>query len=488
MYKIEALNALGLDELKEIAKKLNTPTDDNLDKQAIVYKILDAQALMDDATTKGEGAAPVATTRPNERREGHHKKHNGFSNKKNTYQRKNASTPDAKAKNHHPEDGRQKNKGMTLQRVVGVIEGEGILELMPEGYGFLRSSDYNYLSSPDDVHISHGFVKQWGLRKGDHVCGKLRPPKEKEKYFSMVEITQVNGCTLEALRKRKRFQNLVPLFPEKKFQLSYKHNQYASRIIDLFAPIGFGQRAMIVAPPKAGKTKLLKELASGISKNHPDVYLMVLMIGERPEEAMDMRRSVDAEVVASTFDQPHDNHVKVATITIERAKRMVECGYDVVIILDSLTRLARAFNTATPSSGKILSGGVDAHALHIPKRIFGAARNIENGGSLTIIASALIDTGSRMDEVILEEFTGTGNMELKLHRNLANKGMYPAIDILASSTRRCEDMQNPEQFKLVTMLRRIMGDMKSPEEALSFLLDNMKGTPNNEAFLASVHR
>ena len=370
----------------------------------------------------------------------------------------------------------------------GLIVNEGVLEIMSEGgYGFLRSADYNYLASPDDIYVSASQIKLFGLKTGDTVRGSIRPPKEGEKYFALLRVETVNGKTTEEIRDRIPFEYLTPLFPEEQLKLSGKGDQYSTRLLDLFAPIGKGQRGMIVAQPKTGKTVLLKEIANAITRNHPEVYLIVLLIDERPEEVTDMQRSVRAEVISSTFDEQADRHVKVATIVLEKAKRMVECGHDVVILLDSLTRLARAHNTVTPASGKILSGGVDANALHKPKRFFGAARNIENGGSLTIVATALIDTGSKMDEVIFEEFKGTGNMELQLDRRLSNKRIYPSIDILSSGTRREDLLMDKETLQRVWILRKHMADM-NPMESMDFVLDRMRGTRTNEEFLVSMNR
>jgi transcription termination factor Rho len=368
----------------------------------------------------------------------------------------------------------------------GVIASEGVLEIMQDGYGFLRSSDYNYLASPDDIYVSPSQIKLFGLKTGDTVKGQIRPPKDGEKYFALLRVESVNGKTTEEIRDRVAFEYLTPLFPDQKLNLSTKSDNYSTRILDLFAPIGKGQRGMIVAQPKTGKTVLLKNVANAIAENHPECYLIILLIDERPEEVTDMARSVKAEVIASTFDEQADKHVKVASIVLEKAKRMVECGHDVVILLDSITRLARAYNTVVPSSGKILSGGVDANALHKPKRFFGAARNVENGGSLTIIATALIDTGSKMDEVIFEEFKGTGNMELQLDRKLANKRVYPAIDVPASGTRREDLLMDAEELKRVWILRKFMSDMNS-NESMDFLLSKMKGTRNNDEFLVSMN-
>lgn len=368
----------------------------------------------------------------------------------------------------------------------GVIDGEGVLEIIPEGYGFLRSSDYNYLTSPDDVYVSPSQIKLFGLKTGDTVKGTIRPPKEGEKYFALLKLETINGKTPQELRDRIPFDYLTPLFPEEKLNLFENSTNYSTRIIDLFTPIGKGQRGMIVAQPKTGKTMLLKNIANAIAKNHPEVYLIVLLIDERPEEVTDMSRSVNAEVVASTFDEPADRHVKVAGIVLQKAKRLVECGHDVVILLDSITRLARAYNTCAPSSGKVLSGGVEANALHKPKQFFGAARNIENGGSLTIIATALTDTGSKMDEVIFEEFKGTGNMELQLDRKLSNRRIFPAIDVVASSTRRDDLLHDKDTLAKMYIMRNHLADMNA-EESMKMLLQRMKGTKNNEEFLISMN-
>jgi len=380
------------------------------------------------------------------------------------------------------------NYNQIIKELDGLIDNEGVLEIMQEGgYGFMRSSDYNYLASPDDIYVSPSQIKMFGLKTGDTILGKIRPPKEGEKYFALLKVESVNGKTTDEIRDRINFEYLTPLFPEEKLNLSTSADNYSTRILDLFAPIGKGQRGMIVAQPKTGKTVLLKDIANAISRNHPEVYLIILLIDERPEEVTDMQRSVRAEVISSTFDEQAERHVKVASIVLEKAKRMVECGHDVVILLDSITRLARAYNTVVPSSGKILSGGVDANALHKPKRFFGAARNVENGGSLTIIATALTETGSKMDEVIFEEFKGTGNMELQLDRKLSNRRVYPAIDITASGTRREDLLMDPAVLQRVWILRKHMSDMNSVE-AMEFLQQQMKGTRTNEEFLVSMNR
>lgn len=367
------------------------------------------------------------------------------------------------------------------------IEAEGVLEIISDGYGFLRSSDYNYLSSPDDVYVSNSQIKSLGLKTGDTITGTIRPPKDGEKYFALQKVERINGQHPNDIRDRIPFDYLTPLFPEEKLNLFLDPNDYSTRIVDLFAPIGKGQRGMIVAQPKVGKTMLLKSIANAIAKNHPEVYLIVLLIDERPEEVTDMQRSVKAEVVASTFDEPADRHVKVSNIVLQKAKRLVECGHDVVILLDSITRLARAHNTTAPSSGKVLSGGVEANALHKPKQFFGAARNIEDGGSLTIVATALIDTGSKMDEVIFEEFKGTGNMELSLDRKIANRRIFPAVDVVASSTRRDDLLLDKDMQQKIWILRNHLSDM-TPDEAIQFILRQMRGTRSNEEFLITMNR
>ncbi len=377
-------------------------------------------------------------------------------------------------------------KEVAFTEFEGAILSEGVLEMMPDGYGFLRSSDYNYLSSPDDVYVSPSQIKLFGLKTGDTVYGSVRPPKDGEKYFALLKVEQINGKKPEEVRDRVPFDYLTPLFPYEKLNLTTSPSLYSTRIMDLFTPIGKGQRGLIVAQPKVGKTVLLKEVANAIATNHPECYLMVVLIDERPEEVTDMERSVKAEVIASTFDEPADKHVKVSTIALQKAKRLVECGHDVVILLDSITRLARAHNTVAPASGKVLSGGVEANAMQKPKQFFGAARKIENGGSLTILATALIDTGSKMDEVIFEEFKGTGNMELALDRRLANKRIFPSIDLVASSTRRDDLLLDRETLSRMNILRVYLGDMKT-EEGMNDLLKRMRGTKSNEEFLASMN-
>ncbi|MDB5121699.1 MAG: hypothetical protein JWN56_2917 [Sphingobacteriales bacterium] len=401
----------------------------------------------------------------------------------------NAQTPEARKFDRRPHNQNQQNRNQEAPINMdfdNVIVNEGILEIMPDGYGFLRSSDYNYLSSPDDIYVSQSQIKLFGLKTGDTVRGSIRPPKEGEKYFPLVRVEAINGRIPADVRDRVPFDYLTPLFPTEKLNLFADGGNYSTRIMDLFTPIGKGQRGLIVAQPKTGKTMLLKDVANAIAKNHPEVYLIILLIDERPEEVTDMARSVRAEVVSSTFDEPAERHVKIANIVLEKAKRMVECGHDVVILLDSITRLARAYNTVAPASGKILSGGVDANALHKPKRFFGAARNIEDGGSLTILATALTETGSKMDEVIFEEFKGTGNMELQLDRKLSNKRMFPAIDLTASSTRRDDLLLDRETLQRIWILRNHLADMNS-QESMEFLLAQMRGTKSNEEFLISMN-
>jgi len=381
----------------------------------------------------------------------------------------------------------QKREPIFTVEFDGMIMGEGVLEMMPDGYGFLRSSDYNYLSSPDDVYVSPSQIKTFGLKSGDTVIGPVRPPREGEKYFALIKVDLLNGRSPDDVRDRVPFDYLTPLFPFEKLNLFTTPSDYSTRIMDLFTPIGKGQRGLIVAQPKTGKTMLLKAVANAIAANHPECYLMVVLVDERPEEVTDMERSVRAEVIASTFDEPAEKHVKVSTMALNKAKRLVECGHDVVILLDSITRLARAHNTVAPASGKVLSGGVEANAMQKPKQFFGAARKIENGGSLTIIATALVDTGSKMDEVIFEEFKGTGNMELQLDRKLSNKRIYPAIDLTSSSTRRDDLLLDPAVLQRMNLLRVFLTDMNT-EEAMRELQNRMKGTKSNEEFLASMNK
>ena len=517
MYTIDDLNVRLLSELKDIAEAMGVKNAKKLSKQDLVYKILDQQAVAPEAapTPKAEADTErkmrprkrenVAPAKPEEKELSSDELLDSINIDFETSipsfeEQQPTSTPAAASEEPsadrperpvrtEPREERnfpQQPQRPSIRDFDGAINNEGVLEIMQDGYGFLRSSDYNYLASPDDIYVSPSQIKLFGLKTGDTVKGQIRPPKEGEKYFALLKVESVNGKTTEEIRDRVAFEYLTPLFPEEKLKLSTTHDNMSTRILDLFSPIGKGQRGMIVAQPKTGKTVLLKTIANAIALNHPEVYLIVLLIDERPEEVTDMARSVRAEVIASTFDEQAERHVKVASIVLEKAKRMVECGHDVVILLDSITRLARAYNTVVPSSGKILSGGVDANALHKPKRFFGAARNIENGGSLTIIATALIDTGSKMDEVIFEEFKGTGNMELQLDRKLSNKRVYPAIDVPASGTRREDLLLREEELQRVWILRKFMSDMNS-NEAMEFLLQKMKGTRNNEEFLLSMN-
>jgi transcription termination factor Rho len=540
MYTIDDLNVKLLSELKDIADGMGIKNARKLQKQELVYKILDEQAIKGDG--KKEEPAPTTNNErrmrprrrenvaPEEQQQQQHakpKSHPARAEKAEKAEKADLSTEDLinsidldlegsmprfdeesnapsfdnnKQEESQPELQENSNNSNTnrqpqqqqprregnIKDFDGVIASEGVLEIMQDGYGFLRSSDYNYLASPDDIYVSPSQIKLFGLKTGDTVKGLIRPPKEGEKYFALLKVESANGKTTEEIRDRVAFEYLTPLFPNEKLRLSTTPDNMSTRILDMFSPIGKGQRGMIVAQPKTGKTVLLKNIANAIAENHPEVYLLVLLIDERPEEVTDMARSVKAEVVASTFDEQAERHVKVASIVLEKAKRMVECGHDVVILLDSITRLARAYNTVVPSSGKILSGGVDANALHKPKRFFGAARKIENGGSLTIIATALIDTGSKMDEVIFEEFKGTGNMELQLDRKLSNRRIYPSIDVPASGTRREDLLMKEEELQRVWILRKFMSDMNSVE-AMEFLQSRMKGTRNNEEFLISMN-
>lgn len=531
MHTIDDLNVRLLSELKEIAEGMGIKNAKKLSKQDLVYKILDQQAVSGGEAEAApaprrsavQDADPERKMRPRRREnvapaapkeEAEASSEDSFDSisldfaspkfdDKENFEEKPGRGNDARESdsresesydapiNREQREPREQREERQPQRpnirdFDGAISNEGALEIMQDGYGFLRSSDYNYLASPDDIYVSPSQIKLFGLKTGDTVKGLIRPPKEGEKYFALLKVESVNGKTTEEIRDRVAFEYLTPLFPEEKLRLSTTPDNMSTRILDLFAPIGKGQRGMIVAQPKTGKTVLLKQIANAIAENHPEVYLIVLLIDERPEEVTDMARSVKAEVVASTFDEQAERHVKVSAIVLEKAKRMVECGHDVVILLDSITRLARAYNTVVPSSGKILSGGVDANALHKPKRFFGAARNVEGGGSLTIIATALIDTGSKMDEVIFEEFKGTGNMELQLDRKLANKRVYPAIDVPASGTRREDLLMREDELQRVWILRKFMSDMNS-NEAMEFLLSKMKNTRNNEEFLLSMN-
>lgn len=533
MYDILQLNDLLVPELLDIAEQLQITNAKKLNKQDLVYRILDKQAIMN-AAAKNEDEKPkrkriVKTSTPHTTEEAevvseapakkdHAPKHKKQEPEKKPVKRQTAepaeeellpipdgesTIPSAIAKMLQEEDVQQPEVTMEEAPQMkqypqrreqpafniefdGVILGEGVLEMMPDSYGFLRSSDYNYLSSPDDIYVSPSQIKLFGLKTGDTVYGSVRPPKEGEKYFALLKVETINGKSPEEVRDRVPFDYLTPLFPFEKLNLTTRSDNYSTRIMDLFTPIGKGQRGLIVAQPKTGKTMLLKEVANAIAENHPECYLMVVLVDERPEEVTDMERSVKAEVIASTFDEPAEKHVKVSTIALQKAKRLVECGHDVVILLDSITRLARAHNTVAPSSGKVLSGGVEANAMQKPKQFFGAARKIENGGSLTILATALVDTGSKMDEVIFEEFKGTGNMELQLDRKLSNRRIYPAIDIVASSTRRDDLLLDKDTLGRMWVLRKHMADMNS-EEAINLLLKNMKGTKDNAEFLTSMN-
>jgi transcription termination factor Rho len=436
-----------------------------------------------------EEEADKKPTHPQRSNRGNNPNNNNPRNKNNDPKKEGGNEPKAKAPDaKNDKEDHKKTRARFNPELDGIIEGEGILEMMSDGYGFLRSSDYNYLSSPDDIYVSPSQIKLFGLKTGDTVKGAIRPPKEGEKYFALLRVSKINGIEPAQVRERVPFDYLTPLFPEEKFNLTTREDgkDYGNRMIDLFTPIGKGQRGLIVAQPKTGKTFLLKDIANAIAKNHPECYLIVLLVDERPEEVTDMKRSVKAEVIASTFDEPADNHVRVANIVLAKAKSLVESGHDVVILLDSITRLARAYNTVAPTSGRVLSGGVEANALHKPKKFFGAARNIENGGSLTILATALTDTGSKMDEVIFEEFKGTGNMELQLDRSLANKRMYPSIDLTKSSTRREELLLDHAILKRMFILRKHLADMK-PDEAMDFIRKHLYGTLSNEEFLISMN-
>lgn len=555
MYDILQLNDMLVPELLDIAEQLKIPGSKKLDKQELVYKILDKQAVTASETKStdaadekpkrkriiktatansteeaivesGELEKPAKAELKKEPRKKEEKplirkarkkdedaeaaaaamkqddpaqqeEQDGNSNAGDSQEQQTnieAFFPEERENmseaNRSQDSGANKNYTPRRNEVFniefdGIIQAEGALEMMPDGYGFLRSSDYNYLSSPDDVYVSPSQIKLFGLKTGDTVCGSVRPPKEGEKYFALLKVETINSKGPEEVRDRVPFDYLTPLFPFEKLNLFTAPNDYSTRIMDLFTPIGKGQRGLIVAQPKTGKTMLLKAVANAIAANHPECYLMIVLVDERPEEVTDMERSVRAEVIASTFDEPAEKHVKISTIALQKAKRLVECGHDVVILLDSITRLARAHNTVAPSSGKVLSGGVEANAMQKPKQFFGAARKIENGGSLTILATALIDTGSKMDEVIFEEFKGTGNMELQLDRRLSNRRVFPAIDLVASSTRRDELLLEREVLQRMNLLRVFLNDMNT-EEAMNELLKRMRGTKSNEEFLASM--
>lgn len=545
MFEIAQLKEKKLPELQDIAKELNIPKYRSLKKLDLVYRILDHQAANPKAVAQPD-KAPAPQKRERKRVEKPQQKqadtkeqkpqqqNNQNQNKGSESQQKDNSQKDSAQKDSKPNnqknqreqqrkdnnpkdtnqgnrqrnDNKQRNDNRNNNRnqkqgpngnkdnrnrykepdfeFDAIIESEGVLDIMQDGYGFLRSSDYNYLSSPDDIYVSQSQIRLFGLKKGDTVLGHVRPPKEGEKYFPLIKVSKINGQKPEVVRDRVAFEHLTPLFPQEKFNIAERQATISSRIMDLFSPIGKGQRGMIVSQPKTGKTMLLKDVANAIAANHPEVYQMILLIDERPEEVTDMQRNVRGEVIASTFDKEAHEHVKIADIVLEKAKRLVECGHDVVILLDSITRLARAYNTVQPASGKILSGGVDANALHRPKRFFGAARNIENGGSLTIIATALTETGSKMDEVIFEEFKGTGNMELQLDRKIANRRIFPAIDLTSSSTRRDDLLLDENTVQRMWVMRKYLADM-NPVEAMEFINDRFKQTRNNEEFLISMN-
>ena len=546
MFEISQLKEKKLPELQEIAKGLNVPKFNSLKKIDLVYQILDLQAanpkIVDPTVTTDKEKRPQRTKRERinkpknntsnlkelptnnakiadssqvdkkpklaeqdqtkadaERKEVIRKDHKNIPSNnsndssikqrqpkhKNQNTNKNPNQHNQKRSDNGNKDTRNRYKEPDFE-FDAIIESEGVLDVMQDGYGFLRSSDYNYLSSPDDIYVSQSQIRLFGLKNGDTVLGQVRPPKEGEKYFPLIKVSKINGLDPQAVRDRVAFEHLTPLFPQEKFNIAEKQSTISTRIMDLFSPIGKGQRGMIVSQPKTGKTMLLKDVANAIAANHPEVYQMVLLIDERPEEVTDMQRNVRGEVIASTFDKEAHEHVKIANIVLEKAKRLVECGYDVVILLDSITRLARAYNTVQPASGKILSGGVDANALHKPKRFFGAARNIENGGSLTIIATALTETGSKMDEVIFEEFKGTGNMELQLDRKISNRRIFPAIDLTSSSTRRDDILLDAKTIQRMWVMRKYLADM-NPVEAMEFINDRFKQTRNNEEFLISMN-
>lgn len=537
MFEISQLKAKKLPELQDIAKQLNVPKYRSMKKLDLVYQILDYQATNPDAVkakveTDSKTKPEQKQNKPQQSRarvqrkpkDNSEQKSMEFSDKKEdskpqeqksnrdkqNQQRQDNKSNDRKDDNRRSNNNNQKNDNRqnrnnnnNSQKNNGnkdnrnryrepdfefdaIIESEGVLDIMQDGYGFLRSSDYNYLTSPDDIYVSQSQIRLFGLKKGDTVLGHVRPPKEGEKYFPLIKVSKINGQDPNVVRDRVAFEHLTPLFPKEKFNIAEKQSTISTRIMDLFSPIGKGQRGMIVSQPKTGKTMLLKDVANAIAANHPEVYQMILLIDERPEEVTDMQRNVRGEVIASTFDKEAHEHVKIADIVLEKAKRLVECGHDVVILLDSITRLARAYNTVQPASGKILSGGVDANALHRPKRFFGAARNIENGGSLTIIATALTETGSKMDEVIFEEFKGTGNMELQLDRKISNRRIFPAIDLTSSSTRRDDLLLDDNTIQRMWVMRKYLADM-NPVEAMEFINDRFKQTRNNEEFLISMN-
>ncbi|MAQ48061.1 MAG: transcription termination factor Rho [Flavobacteriales bacterium] len=489
MYDILELKKKKLQNLQEIAEKLEVSEIKNFKKMDLIYQILDKQA----SSPHQQEEKILKQAKRINKKNMPNKENNKLKTSKK--EEKAVKDPDLASKEYsekkrsnnkkHEEKTHKIKKDVDYNFESEVI-GEGVLEKMPDGYGFLRSSDYNYLNSPDDIYVSQSQIKLFGLKTGDTVTGEIRPPKEGEKFFPLVKVMKINNLAPSIVRDRVAFEHKTPLFPDEKFKIVEKNSTISTRLIDLFSPIGKGQRGLIVAQPKTGKTVLLKEVANAIAANHPEVYQLVLLIDERPEEVTDMARTVAGEVIASTFDEPAERHVRVANIVLEKAKRMVECGHDVVILLDSITRLARAYNTVAPASGKILSGGIDANALHKPKRFFGSARNIENGGSLTIIATALVETGSKMDEVIFEEFKGTGNMEMQLDRSISNRRIYPAIDLISSGTRREDLLISKEKLQRMWILRKHLADMK-PIEAMEFIKDRLEGTINNEEFLISMN-
>ena len=542
MFEIETLKAKKLADLQEIAVTLKITRYKTLKKQDLIYKILDLQAQKPEEVAKHEVSKESNTKETNEATSSNEDQNSKQKRRSRTRTHKSASEEvvegantegKVESKEDHSSNNAQKgqrnndrrnndrrnndrndrrandrnrgqnDKGANYDRYnydkelknrykqpehefEGLIDSEGVLDIMSDGYGFLRSSDYNYLASPDDIYVSQSQIRLFGLKTGDTVLGSIRPPKEGEKYFPLIKVNKINGLDPNVVRDRVSFEHLTPLFPKEKFDVAGARSTVSTRIIDLFSPIGKGQRGMIVAQPKTGKTMLLKDIANAIAANHPEVYQIILLIDERPEEVTDMQRNVRGEVVASTFDKEASEHVRVANIVIEKAKRLVECGHDVVILLDSITRLARAYNTVQPASGKVLSGGVDANALHKPKRFFGAARNIENGGSLSIIATALTETGSKMDEVIFEEFKGTGNMELQLDRRISNRRIFPAIDLISSSTRRDDLLLDESTIQRMWILRKYLADM-NPVEAMEFIEQRIKQTRNNEEFLLTMN-
>ncbi len=539
MFEISDLKSKKLPELQEIAKGLNVPKYKTQKKLDLVYQILDVQAANPKAAaevapaaastteekpkprprprarvakeekkedtpaaseTKTEKTAAKTETeestprprprpRPQNANNGNQKREpqkNAQHKNQNQHNKKPQHQKGREDKNNFDKDLKNRYKEPEFE-FDSIIESEGVLDIMQDGYGFLRSSDYNYLSSPDDIYVSQSQIRLFGLKTGDTVLGNVRPPKEGEKYFPLIKVNKINGIDPQIVRDRVSFEHLTPLFPDEKFRLAERQASISTRIIDLFSPIGKGQRGMIVSQPKTGKTMLLKDIANGIAANHPEVYQIILLIDERPEEVTDMQRNVRGEVVASTFDKEATEHVRVANIVLEKAKRLVECGHDVVILLDSITRLARAYNTVQPASGKVLSGGVDANALHKPKRFFGAARNIEGGGSLSIIATALTETGSKMDEVIFEEFKGTGNMELQLDRKISNRRIFPAIDLTSSSTRRDDLLLDKDIIQRMWIMRKYLADM-NPVEAMEFIEQRFKQTKNNEEFLMTMNQ